>query len=75
MQKPDPHGRASAILFVMAAKRRKKKDRSIFDSIRKPVAPPSQRFESDKPEEKIHPSLRKTKHKKRIDSKNIDADL
>ncbi|HRI04752.1 MAG TPA: hypothetical protein PLL77_13505 [Pyrinomonadaceae bacterium] len=37
--------------------------RPVFDSIRKPTAPPSQKFGSDKPEEKIHPSLRKVKHK------------
>jgi hypothetical protein len=56
----------------VATKRRKKKDRPIFDSIRKPVAPPSQRIDDDKPDEKIHPSLRKTKHKKRIDPQNAD---
>jgi len=48
-------------------KERKKKDpkgRPIFDSIRKPTAPPSQRFGSEKPEAKIHPAKRKEKHKK-----------
>ncbi|MEQ1921240.1 MAG: hypothetical protein ABL952_01915 [Pyrinomonadaceae bacterium] len=48
-------------------KRGKKKsaeDRPVFDAIRKPTAPPSQKFGSDKPEEKVHPSLRKVKHKR-----------
>ncbi len=45
-------------------KRKKKTETLIFDSIRKPIAPPTQKIGQDKPEEKIHPSLRKTKHKK-----------
>jgi hypothetical protein len=48
-------------------KGRKKKDaeeRPVFDSIRKPTAPPSQRFGGSKPEEKVHPAKRKQKHKK-----------
>jgi hypothetical protein len=36
----------------------------VFDSIRKPVAPPTRKFEDDAREEKIHPSLRKIKHKR-----------
>lgn len=36
----------------------------IFESIRKPTAPPGQKIGKVKPEEKIHPSLRKIKHKK-----------
>lgn len=51
-------------------KKKKTESRSIFDSIRKPVAPPSQKIGKDKPEEKIHPSLRKTKHKKKDVSDN-----
>lgn len=51
----------------MSAKKRKKPERPIFDSIRKPTAPPSQKLGKDKPEEKIHPSRRKTKHKKKED--------
>ena len=51
----------------MSSKKRKKKDENkIFNSIRKPVAPPSKKMGDDKPEEKIHPSQRKTKHKKEI---------
>jgi len=48
-------------------KRRKKKTsppRPVFDSIRKPTAPPTQKFGGDAPEEKVHPSQRKAKHKK-----------
>jgi hypothetical protein len=48
--------------------KKKKDDRPIYDSIRKPTAPPGQKIGTDKPEEKIHPSLRKIKHKKKIDS-------
>ncbi|MFM9904150.1 MAG: hypothetical protein ACKVQJ_06210 [Pyrinomonadaceae bacterium] len=47
-------------------KRRKKKltaERPVFDSIRKPTAPPTQKFGGVKPEEKIHPSQRKSKYK------------
>jgi hypothetical protein len=51
----------------MSAKKRKKPERPIFDSIRKPTAPPSQKLGKDKPEEKIHPSRRKVKHKKKED--------
>ena len=50
---------------VMPRRRGKKaEERPVFDSIRKPVAPPTRRFEDDAREEKIHPSLRKTKHKR-----------
>jgi len=48
-------------------KRRKKgkgEERPVFDSIRKPTAPPARKFGGDKPEEKLRPSLRKMKHKK-----------
>jgi hypothetical protein len=45
-------------------KEAKKQERLIFDSIRKPVAPPTRKFGSNKSEEKAMPSLRKTKHKK-----------
>ena len=47
----------------------------MFDSIRKPTAPPSQKFGDDKPEEKARPSLRKVKHKKRTNPTNSDGDL
>jgi hypothetical protein len=50
--------------------RRKKKavERPVFDSIRKPTAPPTQKFGSSRPEEKLRPAQRKTKHKKDIDT-------
>jgi len=47
----------------MESKKKKKSARPIFDSIRKPIAPPKQKFGKNKPVEKIHPSLRKIKHK------------
>ena len=49
----------------MNGRKKKKLDRPVFDSIRKPVAPPGQKLGNDKAEEKIHPSQRKTKHKKK----------
>jgi len=60
-----------AILFLcytlrkMPSKRKKKGDHEIFDSIRKPVAPPGQKLGGDKAEEKIHPAQRKIKHKQK----------
>jgi hypothetical protein len=51
----------------MRGRKGKKEERLIFDSIRKPTAPPSQKFGEEKPKEKIHPSQRKAKHKKKID--------
>jgi len=48
----------------MATKKKKKAERPVFDSIRKPIAPPSQKFGKAKPEEKANPARRKTKHKK-----------
>jgi len=52
----------------MARRQRKStEERPVFDSIRKPVAPPTRRFQDDAREEKIHPSLRKSKHKRRTE--------
>lgn len=45
-------------------KKKNQEERIIFDSIRKPIAPPSQKIGENKPEEKAHPALRKIKHKK-----------
>jgi len=47
----------------MNSKKKKKAERPVFDSIRKPVAPPSQTLGKAKPEEKAHPARRKIKHK------------
>jgi hypothetical protein len=49
----------------MKRKKTKKEERPIFDSIRKPVAPPTRQIGSNKPEEKAMPSGRKIKHKKK----------
>jgi len=53
----------------------KKIERPVFDSIRKPTAPPTQRFGMDKTDEKAHPSLRKVKHKRKLEAKETDGDL
>jgi len=42
----------------------KPEERPVFDSIRKPTAPPARRFGKDLPDSVRHPSLRKEKHKK-----------
>ena len=48
------------------SRRKKVEERPIFDAIRKPTAPPSQRMGTARPEEKAHPSQRRVKHKKPI---------
>jgi hypothetical protein len=45
-------------------KKTKKSESQIFDSIRKPTAPPSKKIGTQKPDEKAHPARRKVKHKK-----------
>jgi hypothetical protein len=52
---------------VARKKRKGVEERPVFDSIRKPVAPPTRRFEDDAREEKLHPSLRKVKHKRPLE--------
>jgi hypothetical protein len=56
----------------MPLRKRKKRDPAIFESIRKPIPPPSKKMGEEKPEPKVHPVQRKAKHKKRIDS---DGDI
>ena len=51
----------------MSGKKKKQPEKPIFDSIRKPTAPPSKTFGEDKPEDKARPSGRKSKHKKKED--------
>ncbi|MCY7377442.1 MAG: hypothetical protein LH472_15890 [Pyrinomonadaceae bacterium] len=54
----------------MTVRKKKKPERPIFDAIRKPTAPPGQKFGSDKPDEKANPARRKIKHKKLEDTEN-----
>jgi hypothetical protein len=51
----------------VAGGKKKHRNKSIFGSIRKPTAPPSRKIGDEKPEERIHPSERKSKHKKKIE--------
>lgn len=51
-------------------KKKKKPARPIFDTIRKPTAPPSVRFGDEKPDEKARPARRKVKHKKKDSDEN-----
>jgi hypothetical protein len=50
----------------MNAKKRatKRGARPVFDSLRKPVAPPGHPLTRAKPEERAHPAERKAKHKR-----------
>jgi hypothetical protein len=57
----------SAILSAVSRRKQKEPERPVFDSIRKPTPPPGRKFGTEKPEERVHPTLRKTKHKKRDD--------
>lgn len=50
--------------------RKKKTERPLFDSVRKPTAPPSFKIGKDKPKEKAHPARRKIKHKKPEETDN-----
>jgi hypothetical protein len=45
-------------------KKKKKDERPLFDTIRKPTAPPSRKIGEDKPDSKARPARRKVKHKK-----------
>lgn len=59
----------------MARQKRKTEKRPVFDSIRKPTAPPGHKLGDDKPDERARPSMRKAKHKKKVDPKDSDADF
>lgn len=43
----------------------KGEERPLFDSVRKPVAPPGHPISRAKPEDRAHPAERKAKHKRR----------
>ena len=46
--------------------------RPVFDSIRKPVAPPGHPLSRAKPDEVARPAQRKAKHKRRPDASDDD---
>jgi len=48
---------------VPKRRRPKTEPRPVFDSIRKPTAPPSRKIGDEKAETRVHPAERKTKHK------------
>ncbi|HET6647667.1 MAG TPA: hypothetical protein VFH01_10105 [Pyrinomonadaceae bacterium] len=52
-----------------ASKRNKAtgKERPVFDSIRKPSAPPGHPMSHAKPDEKARPAARKAKHKQKLE--------
>ena len=49
-------------------KSKRSQARPVFDSIRKPVAPPGHPLSRAKPEEVARPAQRKAKHKRRPES-------
>jgi len=59
----------------MSRSKKKPQPRPVFDAIRKPTAPAGHKFGSDKPEERAHPSRRKTKYKKKIETGDADGDV
>jgi hypothetical protein len=44
---------------------KKRTTRALYDTIRKPLAPPGHPLTRAKPEERAHPAERKVKHKRR----------
>ncbi|HXD29974.1 MAG TPA: hypothetical protein VN643_02580 [Pyrinomonadaceae bacterium] len=56
----------------MATRKKRRKqlaDKTLFNSLRKPVAPPGHPLTQAKPDEKARPAGRKAKHKRRdVDS-------
>jgi hypothetical protein len=59
----------------MARKKSKTKPMPVFDSIRKPTAPPSRKLEPARPAEKVYPTGRKAKHKAQSGRDDINGDL
>lgn len=59
----------------MSRRKRKAEKRPIFDSIRKPTAPPAKKFGDEKPDEVARPSMRKAKHKRKVNPKDDDVDF
>jgi hypothetical protein len=51
----------------------RKKARAIFESIRKPSAPPGHPMTHAKPDEKARPAGRKAKHKRRPEAIDIEG--
>jgi hypothetical protein len=46
---------------------KKRSTHALYDTIRKPLAPPGHPLTRAKPEERAHPAERKVKHKHRAD--------
>jgi hypothetical protein len=61
---------------AMKSSRSKKRRRtkSIVDSIRRPLAPPGHPLEHAKPDEKARPAGRKAKHKRSVQQKELQED-
>lgn len=50
--------------------KKKKDEKTIFETIRKPIAPPTKQIGRNKAESKIHPVNRKAKHKKKDETES-----
>lgn len=57
-----------------SSEKKKRRERQIFESIRKPLAPPGHAMSHAKPEEKARPAGRKAKHKRKPDQSSSDED-
>lgn len=54
-------------------KEKRQQDRPLFDSIRKPAAPPGHPMSRAKPDEVARPAGRKAKHKRRPETTDEDV--
>lgn len=54
-------------------KKSKQSTRLIFESIRKPTAPPGHPMTHAKPDEKARPAGRKAKHKRRPEALDLES--
>ncbi len=59
----------------VAGKKRKKPEMPVFDSVRKPTAPPSKKIGVRRPDKKVRPSNRGAKHKKPVEREISDGDI
>lgn len=56
-----------------AKKKLKRRAGVLFQSIRKPLAPPGHPLSHAKPEEKARPAGRKAKHKRKVEVTDLDT--
>ncbi|MBA2501707.1 MAG: hypothetical protein H0V27_02390 [Pyrinomonadaceae bacterium] len=59
---------------VSKSKKKRGSKVTLFDSIRKPLAPPGHPLGQAKPDSFVHPTERKTKHKGKLTKADRDAE-